>query len=81
MGMGPIRQAALAAGTNKASPPPSASGTTEKPNQPTGMSGTSPGEQSRRPDIGTKQAQIGKASGYTPRSFLPGRCPLTCIAA
>ena len=43
----------------------------EEPNRPPGMSGTSSDEQSRRPDNGTKRAQIGKASGYTHRSFRP----------
>ena len=43
----------------------------EEPNRPAGMSGTSSDEQSRRPDNGTKRAQIGKASGYTHRSFGP----------
>ncbi len=43
----------------------------EERNRPAGMSGTSSDEQSRPPDNGTKQAQIGKASGYTHRSFRP----------
>ena len=67
MGMVPIWQPAPAAGTNKASPPPREQDGEER-NWPTGMSGK---EQSRRPDNGTKRAQIGKASGYTHRSFRP----------
>ena len=43
----------------------------EERNRSAGMSGTSSDEQSRRPDNGTKRAQIGKASGYTHRSFRP----------
>ena len=43
----------------------------EERNRPAEMSGTSSDEQSRRPDNGTKRAQIGKASGYTHRSFRP----------
>ena len=41
----------------------------EEPNRPAGRSGTSSDKQSRRPDNGAKRAQIGKASGYTHRSF------------
>jgi hypothetical protein len=43
----------------------------EEPNRPAGMSGTSPDEQSGRPDNRTKRARIGKASGYMHCSFRP----------
>ena len=77
---GPMRKPAPAAGTNKARPPSIASRTAE--NRPPGMHGMhQSGEQSGRPHNGTKRARIGKASGSTDRSLLPGRCPLTCIAA
>ena len=67
---GPIRQPAPAAGTNKARPPPGASRTAK--NRPTGMRGIrQSGEQSRCPGNGTKRARIGKASGYSHRSFRP----------
>jgi hypothetical protein len=67
---GPIRQPAPAAGT-KGQPAAQREQEGEEPNRPTGMSGTSSDEQSGRPDYGTKRAQIGKASGYTHRSFRP----------
>ena len=38
-----------------------------EPNRPAGMSGTSSGERSRRPDNGTNRVRIGKASGYKHR--------------
>jgi hypothetical protein len=67
---GPIRQPAPAAGT-KGQPAAQREQEGEEPNRPAGMSGTSSDEQSGRPDYGTKRAQIGKASGYTHRSFRP----------
>jgi hypothetical protein len=57
--------------TNKASPPPSASRTAKNKTGRPGCPAHQLDEQSRRPDNGTKRAQIGKASGYTHRSFRP----------
>ena len=71
MGMVPNRQPAPAAGTNKASTPPSASRTATNGTGRPGCPAHQSDEQSRRPDNGTKRAQIGKASGYTHRSFGP----------
>jgi len=68
---GPIRQPARAAGTNKPSPPPSASRTAKNRTGRPGYPAHQSDEQSRRPDNGTKRAQIGEASGYTHRSFRP----------
>lgn len=63
-GMAPIWQPAPAAGTNKTSPPPSASRTPE--NRTARMRGMhQPDDQSGRPYKGTKRARIGKGSGYT----------------
>src|ERR1017187_1560978 len=57
-----------AAGTNKTSPPPSASRTPE--NRTARMRGMhQPDDQSGRPYKGTKRARIGKGSGYTHRWF------------
>ena len=59
-------QARLTSGTSQAD----ASRTTKnRPAEVHGMRQSD--EQSRRPDNGTKRAQIGKASGYTHRSFRP----------
>jgi hypothetical protein len=68
---GPVRQHAPAAGTNKGQPAAQREQDGEEPNRPAGMAGTSSDEQSRRPDNGTKRAQIGKASGYAHRSSRP----------
>jgi hypothetical protein len=52
--------------------PPSAGRTARnRTGRSAGMSGTSVRRAVRRPDDGTKRAQIGKASGYTHRSFRP----------
>ena len=66
----PIRQPAPAAGTNKASPP-SASRTAKNRTSRQACPAHQSDEQSRRPDNGTIRARIGKASGYTHRSFRP----------
>ena len=67
---GPMRKLAPAAGTNKTSPPSSASRTAE--NRLPGMRGMHrSGERSGCPDDGTKRARIGKASGSADRSFGP----------
>jgi hypothetical protein len=51
-----------------------------EPNRLAGMSGTSVRRAVPAPDNGTKRAQIGKASGYTHRSFRPDavRLPASC---
>jgi hypothetical protein len=60
-----------AAGTNKASPPPSASRMAKNRTGRPGCPANRSDEQSRRPGNGTKRARIGRASGYTDRSFRP----------
>jgi len=67
---GLIRKAALAAGTNKTSPPAIASRTAE--NRPPRMHGMhQPDEQSGHPRNVTKRARIDKTSGSTDRLLCP----------
>ena len=72
MGMVPIRQPAPAAGTNKAGPLPRASRTAKNGTGRPGCPAHQSDEQSRRPNNGTKRAQIAKAAVIrTARSARP----------
>ncbi len=59
-----------ATGANKPQSAAQREQNSEEPNRP-GCPAHQSDEQSRRPDNGAKRAQIGKASGYTHRSFRP----------